>query len=103
MMLLDQHWYASRSAVAKACKLNLQGKPHLTPDGQAVLVCDYQGAGRVQMVMQGTHGHDLTDAQIRPVTFDPHELPDLERLVEFDHLPEARKVSSWMKAGSKLC
>lgn len=101
-ILLDQRWYTSQVAVAKARARKLAGKPHLTPEGLAVLVCDYVGPGLVALVMQGADGHDLMTRDGHRVAFDPSALPDLDRLVEFDHLPESRKVTSWMKPGAKL-
>lgn len=102
MMLLDQHWYASRIAVQRAMGLSLTGFPHITPEGKATLVCDYLGSGQAALVIQADDGHDLMTTDGRRVSFNPAELSDLERLVEFDHLPEARKATSWLKPGAKL-
>jgi hypothetical protein len=57
------------------------------------------------VIPQNSDGHDLAtmgNGDFKRIELDPAELPDLVRLVEFDHLPESRKATSWMKPGSKL-
>ena len=102
MLILDRHWYASTAAFNLVPHKRLVQPPHITPDGKGVFVCDVRGAGVIYFVMQGADGHDLLTKSGQRVEFTPGQLPDLERLVEFDHLPEARKAGSWMKPGSKL-
>jgi hypothetical protein len=101
LMVRDGHWYASKEALAKAKKLHLVGDPHVTPDGKATMVFDAPN----RFAMQADHGHDLMHfdgTSVVRVEFAAAELDDVEMLVEFDHLPESRKETSWMLPGSKL-
>ncbi len=128
-LLLSGYWYVSAAAVAKLKTLRLAADPHLTPDGKAVLVFDARGpsiepyqdqqTGRIAtrivqrppaLVMQADHGHDLMHAvadqggsglRFDRVEFAPEELPDLERLIEYDYLPQSRKDPA-VPAGTKL-
>ena len=56
--------------------------------------------------MQAADGHDLMAVEGRDrvvrVEFAPDELPDLEPLVEYDHLPGSRKDHSVYPPGYKL-
>ncbi len=116
----DGHWYRSRAAIDLAASLRPTGDPHRTPDGCAVLVYDARGFARQPtvdgksalsyrppaLVMQATDGRDLmavegTDRIVR-VEFPPEALADAEPLVEYDHLPEARKDPSVYARGHKL-
>lgn len=106
-LLLDGHWYTSKTAVDLVGRRHIFDEQHLTPDGRAVMVFDRDDRG--VLVPQASHGHDMTElrADTGPhikhrIELDPASLPDLERLVEFDHLPESRKATSWMKPGDKL-
>ncbi len=118
MLLLSGHWYVSKHALDLIKKLPIIiGPPvHKTPEGFALLVFDRGGVGSSVngskpdvmppvMVPQSEAGHDLMTLvgdRAGRVTFDPASLPDLTRLVEYDHLPEGRKDLSVHKAGSKL-
>jgi hypothetical protein len=104
-LLLDGRWYASASALEILSTGLVIGTPHRTPDGKAVLVFDRGGLGSIVngnpsvvlpcLVPQNQEGHDLMtvrgDRVVR-LELDPAGLADLERLAEFDHLPEGRKA-----------
>ena len=128
-LLISGHWYVSKVAAEKAKALRLAADPHLTPDGSAVLIFDARGPsiepytdpedGQIKtrvinrpaaFVAQADHGHDLmqsvtekggTALRLERVEFTPDDLPDLHRLVEYDHLPESRKDPAVPK-GTKL-
>ncbi len=118
MLLHHGFWYASKHALKLIEKLPvIIGSPaHVTPEGFALLVFDRGGASSsvngstpvvapAVMVPQNEEGHDLMTLvgdRAGRVTFDPASLPDLTRLVEYDHLPEGRKDLTVHKAGSKL-
>lgn len=120
-LLKDGHWYRSKQALALAGKLKLLGEPHTTPDGAALLILDVRGVVRQPradgppklechppaLVMQAADGHDLMQLQgrdrIARVEFALEALTDVERLVEYDHLPEARKDYSVYPKGMRLC
>jgi hypothetical protein len=126
MLLLSGRWYRSKIALDKLKGVTLLGtcrEPHVTPDGDAVLVCDFSRQASVvsvdgkpvaqpasvrpiALVPQGTKDNDLecidldTRAQTR-VEFSLEDLPDLVALVEYDHLPESRRHPDVPK-GTKL-
>ena len=117
VLLLDGYWYASKLAISLLARRHCVGKPHTTPDGKAVMVYDRGGlttrAGGSPitlvdaLVPQGDHGHDLVGLpeggdRVQRIEFSPFELPDLERLAEYDHLPDGRKNHDVYPAGSKL-
>jgi hypothetical protein len=104
-LLFGGLWYTSAAAVGVLSKTLTLGKPHLTPEGKAVLVFDAGGPGsivggmrtiaRPALVPQGEDGHDLctvNENRVQRVELSPEDCPDLERLVAFDHLPEGRKA-----------
>ena len=111
-------WYTSKHAMDLNAKLPILIGPavHKTPEGFALLVFDRGGLGSsvngstperapAVMVPQNEEGHDLMTLvgdRAGRVTFDPASLPDLTRLVEYDHLPEGRKDLSVHKPRSKL-
>lgn len=96
---------------------------HETPDGCAVLAPYAEGSP--PLVVNGSpvavappslvlhvlraDGLNLEEAAmvggnlvVRTVKIDPAALPDLARLVEYDHLPEARKDHSAYPPGHKI-
>ncbi len=112
--LRDGHWYTTSRPIAGA---------HTTPDGRPIGIFCRAESGlepaivdgktvlrRVsrpaRVVFQDPDGHDLmmlvNRDQVVRVELPPEQLPDLRPLDEFDHLPESRKATSWMKPGSKL-
>lgn len=116
--------YRSRKALKLIEALNVGAQnAHVTPDGYAVLA---PFAGRpapvsvngvpVPSVASPLVLHVLRDdglnlehvvtegnrLVVKTVALNPVDLPDLERLAEYDHLPEARKDYTVYPRGHKL-
>lgn len=119
-LLKDGHWYLSREALDRIKPLRLTGDPHVTPDGHALVILDARGVVRTPqvngppkaqilppaLVVQAADGHDLMqltgrDSVVR-VEFAVDQLGDLTPLVEYDHLPAARKDYAVYPRGHKL-
>lgn len=134
-ILRDGHAYRSKAALERVRSLTTADRPHVTPDGHAVLACDLRGRVTVRpiishgdpgdpaivagteepvvtpvLVVLADHGHDLMhltrdeagSPAIRRVELVPEDLPDLEPLREYDHLPESRKDYDIYPKGHKL-
>jgi hypothetical protein len=120
LFLRDAHWYRSKEALDRAKALRLTGEPHVTPDGDALLIVDMRGVTRTPqlngppklelrppaLVMQGADGHDLMQLvgrdKLQRVEFSLDALGDLSPLVEYDHLPESRQDYAVYPRGHKL-
>lgn len=121
-LLYAGNFYTSRVALDVIAKMHHIGEPHLTPDGKAVLVFD--GGGTTTMpngppvitkaclVPQSDGKHPIwksdlvglpeNEERVRRIELYSSQLPDLEPLVEYDHLPETRKDYTVYKPGTKL-
>jgi hypothetical protein len=118
-LLFGGFWYSSAAALDLLAGGILVGTPHKTPEGKAVLVFDRGGLGSIVngeramvapcLVPQAADGctlngqpiHDLMTLRgdrLHRIELDPSALPDLERLVEFDHLPEYHKAGFTSRA-----
>lgn len=118
--------YRSKQALERLKSLNLGGQePHVTPDGFAVLaphagaptpaavdgepVADADADAAPCWHVLRADGLNLEHAvfeggrlEVRTVKIPLDGLGDVERLVEYDHLPEARKDYSVYPRGHKL-
>lgn len=121
-LLFGGNWYTSRIALSFIEKIHHVGDPHLTPDGKVIMVFD---AGGITTMPSGppivtksclvpqndgkhpVHHHDLMGLpengdRLDRIQLSPLDLPDLEPLVEYDHLPENRKDYKVYQPGMKF-
>ena len=139
VLIFGGRFYRSKAVLGKLVELKLVNKPHLTPDGYAVMTCDLGDAGaplRADIALNnkpvprrvvptclvpmaedttGPDGKNIPGGDLLCLTWDngrhpeirrvellPDSIPDLEPLVEYDHLPEYRKDYKAYPKGLKL-
>jgi hypothetical protein len=143
-ILVPGRYYRSKAVLGRLTAMHLINKPHLTPDGCAILTFDAGDDGkrghRVGLEVDGKPvelrkvvpsclvpmAEDRTDpdgknipggdmlgvvvvmksgkpeAEVGRIEIPPDALPDLELLVEYDHLPTYRKDYNVYPKGHKL-